>query len=341
MSTENRTSNSVFDIVKLILALMVAAIHASLFPEVLYPWLRIAVPLFFILSSYFLFLKVNASADKRSVIKRYIVRNLRLYAFYFILLLPYTIYVRDWFAEGVGKGLLLLLRDFFFASTFPASWYIMASVIAVVLISFASKYLSGRALCRITFLLYLLIAFRSAYYHLYFDKIPILSSAVNAYDQIFTPAYTSFPVALFWVAVGKRFAEARERTDGLFWRKAVLLVLSGAGLWLEWNFVRIKTGRLNYDCYLMLALFVPVLFDLIRSIPAKYYAAGPNLRKISTVIYTTHMPFLTVASALLRRMQIAYPLFCYTFAVCGCLVTSLLILHFEKKPYLRWLKYAH
>lgn len=37
----------IFDVVKFCLALMVVAIHSKLFPMLLYPWLRLAVPLFF------------------------------------------------------------------------------------------------------------------------------------------------------------------------------------------------------------------------------------------------------------------------------------------------------
>ena len=36
----------IFDLVKLILSIMIVAIHTSLFPTILYPWLRLAVPLF-------------------------------------------------------------------------------------------------------------------------------------------------------------------------------------------------------------------------------------------------------------------------------------------------------
>ena len=46
---------AIFDIVKFFLSLMVVAIHCELFPLTLYPWLRLAVPLFFVISSYLFF----------------------------------------------------------------------------------------------------------------------------------------------------------------------------------------------------------------------------------------------------------------------------------------------
>ena len=86
---------AIFDIVKFIMALMVVAIHSSLFPMVLYPWLRLAVPMFFIISSYFFFgnlRKVETDKEKNKRLWKYVKRNLILYGFWFVVLLPYTLY---------------------------------------------------------------------------------------------------------------------------------------------------------------------------------------------------------------------------------------------------------
>ncbi len=75
-----------YDLIKFFLSLLVLAIHSTLYPMILYPWLRIAVPLFFIISSKFVFLKLrDASKEEQKVIlKKFIVRNL-----HFVLLLWY------------------------------------------------------------------------------------------------------------------------------------------------------------------------------------------------------------------------------------------------------------
>lgn len=55
-----------YDLVKFFLSLLVLAIHTKLYSMILYPWLRIAVPLFFMISAYFLFSKMrDASPDKQ------------------------------------------------------------------------------------------------------------------------------------------------------------------------------------------------------------------------------------------------------------------------------------
>ena len=57
----NKTNYDILDLAKFIFSLMILAIHTSLFPKILYPWLRIAVPMFFIISSFLLFKKINNS----------------------------------------------------------------------------------------------------------------------------------------------------------------------------------------------------------------------------------------------------------------------------------------
>lgn len=98
----------VLDLTKLVLSIMIVAIHTSLFPNILYPWLRLAVPLFFIISSFLLFSKVNnvSLTEKDIVVKNYIIRQLKLYLFWFIILLPLTVIIRkEWI---IGGGVILI-----------------------------------------------------------------------------------------------------------------------------------------------------------------------------------------------------------------------------------------
>lgn len=125
------------DLSRVVLAFMVVCIHASLFPKYLIPYLRLSVPLFFMITSFFFFRKTASmqdSSEKTAYLKKFVIRNLKLYFFYFILLLPVTLMKRQWFSEGIIKGLLHFFRSLVFGSTFVASWFIMASVIGVAII---------------------------------------------------------------------------------------------------------------------------------------------------------------------------------------------------------------
>ena len=73
---------------KLILSIFVVVIHTTGL-DIFSPILRFAVPLFFMLSSYFFFSKYDSTDDtyeRRDMLFKYIKRNLQLYAFLFIAL---------------------------------------------------------------------------------------------------------------------------------------------------------------------------------------------------------------------------------------------------------------
>lgn len=63
----------ILDLIKFVFSIMIVAIHTELLPNILYPWLRLAVPLFFIISSFLLFSKINKSSKDEKWI---IIKNL-------------------------------------------------------------------------------------------------------------------------------------------------------------------------------------------------------------------------------------------------------------------------
>ena len=161
---KSKTNYDIFDITKLILSFMVVAIHVELYPMVLYPWLRLAVPLFFIISSFILFMKLQRSPDKNNIVKEYIIRLLKLYCFWFILLLPITIYLRrSWFNDGILLGIFNVIKNIFFGSTFGGSWYISSTIFGILIVYFLSKKVNNKVLFLIFLLMYIFCCFSSSY----------------------------------------------------------------------------------------------------------------------------------------------------------------------------------
>ena len=85
---------NLFDIAKFILSVMVVAIHTSFYPEYLYPWLRLAVPLFFVISGYLFFTK---SGGGKLNLYKFVNRVIVLYIFWTIALLPLIFLYRKWY----------------------------------------------------------------------------------------------------------------------------------------------------------------------------------------------------------------------------------------------------
>ena len=333
---------AIFDIVKFIMALMVVAIHSSLFPMVLYPWLRLAVPMFFIISSYFFFgslCKLETDKDKNRRWWKYVKRNLILYGFWFVLLLPYTLYVQRYFDSGVLRGTFNFIKSLLFGDTFPASWFIQASIVSVTVIFFASKKIKDRYLFALSFLIYCFAVLRSSYWSVVED-VTLINTAYKVYHFAFSAPMFNASSAFIWIVIGKLFAEKKIRINKIF--AIVGILMSSVLLYVEWIFVRALNGSFNNDCYLFLiptAFFAFQLISLIRVSPNDITVF---LGKSSTLIYTTHIPTIAVISLLLQRfLSITDNLLVFVLVVILCTAGSYIVLKLEKMRAFRWLKYSH
>ena len=104
------------DLSKWILSLMVVAIHVApargFWYEMMIPVLRLAVPLFFMISGYLLFIRMKElDHDKQNeAVIKYLFRILKLYFAWMILLFPVTVWNRKYFDEGILAGLKKILK---------------------------------------------------------------------------------------------------------------------------------------------------------------------------------------------------------------------------------------
>ena len=122
-----RKTIEILDVTKFVLAIMVVGIH-TLGKYGIYPLFRIAVPLFFMISSYLFF----SNPEKRGNIgflKKFCIRNLKLYCFWFIVLMPVFLPLGGYLTGNLLFNVFKLIIKVFFGSTFTASWYISALVI--------------------------------------------------------------------------------------------------------------------------------------------------------------------------------------------------------------------
>ena len=185
-----------YDILKLVLAILIVGIHSSKAGMILRPVLRLAVPLFFMISSYLFFLKqgtLNSWQERLKGLKKYAKRILLLYLFWFVLLLPCTIYYREWYVDFGPEKLLVIARSFFFGSTFIASWFLMASLMGVAIVWLLASWKmrngwiigSGAAI-------YVLCCLVSNYNEA-LKGCPHFLEAYQTYVNLFTLPLNSFP----------------------------------------------------------------------------------------------------------------------------------------------------
>jgi hypothetical protein len=110
---ETKQSNSVIDVAKFFMAIGVVALHCQVDLAALNVFYKLAVPLFFMFSSYFLFGKLSSAKNREEssrAIKAFVVRNLKLYTFWLAIQLPLLISYQSFDTSvNVVVGLLMFI----------------------------------------------------------------------------------------------------------------------------------------------------------------------------------------------------------------------------------------
>lgn len=245
------------DMFKIIAAILVVAIHTQLLcgTEAGYYircLCRIAVPFFFVCSSYLFW-------SKHGSIKKYTKRILLLYFVWLILSLPYVVNSFFMNSNSAAYNVAQFVRGLLFHNTFHASWYLMSSVIAMNLVYWLSKRLSNKILQTIGMALYL-FSLLSCSYHGVTDKIGI-NTWYPFFEQLFVPS-NSFFVAFIYIVIGKLIAE-KDSVSSL--KKSIILsaqfLILGGG-----RNIFCKGMDQVYRCFCFLTIFYILLFP----VPVEY-----------------------------------------------------------------------
>ncbi|MBQ0164440.1 MAG: acyltransferase [Bacteroidales bacterium] len=329
-----------YDILKITLAVLIVALHTRPLSNDFQPILRLAVPIFFIMTSFFFYNKVKdlGKEETNAALGKFVCRNLLLYLFWFIVLIPVTLYRHNWFDSGIVMGLARMIRSFLFGSTFAASWFITSSVIAVTLTTFISRRCKNVWLLILSLLAYLFCSLDANYHHL-ICAAPQIEKAFGLYHLALGVPYISFPSALVWIVMGKIIAEHQVKISARFRYTALLIAF--ALLFVEHYIGYQKGWILDDDCYLFLLIVCPLIFIVISQ-----YTVHPRhdmlMRKMSTMIYCSHLSLLTIIELCFSHYGIEanrWLLFLLCLASAFCL--SCLILWLEEKRKIKILKYSH
>ena len=334
-----------FDVLKIILALFIVAIHTTPIDFSLRPLFRLAVPLFFILSSYLFFSKQSrliSDIDKTIALKKFVSRYLKLYLFWFVVLLPITIVVRKWYIAPGFNTILSVLQCFFFDSTFRASWFLMAALINVVFVWAISKRIHDKWLLLLGIILYSFCCLTSNYYSLIQNEG--ILNAYSTYQSIFTSPYNSFPVALLFVVYGKILAEKSVSIPQQL--VFLLTIISLILLYVEYYVIcHFNVDVIQDDSFIFLIPSSLFCFMYIGQSGWTLKAETLKIRKASTVIYCCHASFTSIVSYILEKCDIKslilYYVSLFLITLLVCVMTFVVIDKLEKKPHLGFFKYAH
>lgn len=335
-----KKSKDIFDILKIVLSVFVVGIHAEMFVTILNPLFRMAVPLFFITSSYFFFGKlqyVKGLNERRNCLKKFIKRNLTLYMFWFLVLMPITIYIRGWYNKPIIEICVDIIKRLLFNSTFRASWYIIALTIGVSIVFFISKRLTNNAIIFIGGIIYIICVLTSNYYGVIEDNV-VFVKGYEWYISHFMSLINSWPVSLLWIALGKKIAE--KNTNYNMKLLVAIASVSFVSLYCEQYFIYNAGISKANDCYFSLVPLCFSIFLMIKDLDVSCRNAR-IYRKLSTIIYTSHASIITVLSPVLTMLGLNNNLLLFVFTITIGVLLCISIGVLENKKYFRWLKYSY
>lgn len=324
-----------FDLLKFILCFFVVSIH-TMGKYSLYPFVRMAVPIFFILSAYLFFRTLDGTQDAPKL-KKFLLRNARLYAFWFVALLP--VFLGGYLHGNLVRNFAKLAGRIVLGSSFAASWYLAALMIGVTAVYLLRKYIHPNLILLFGLILYLICCANSNYRGLFSETGLIVQLNYRYPGTI----YNSFPVGILWIAIGNRLATAEPKPLQRKWCLLAVAVSCGL-LVLEYAIVQKLGCAVDNDCYLMLIPVSVAVFLAAKNSRLHLGCAG-TLRKLSTIVYCLHGSAAEVLMVLLPLSRLhsdllaGLILFGATAAV--SVLVGLLLLRLERCRGLHWLRWSH
>lgn len=283
------------DIFRVVCALLVLSIHMPPFadysPELTF-WLeqivsKLAVPLFFVISGYFLADKIN---DWQRV-KGYLLRLLRLYFVYTVLYFPQIIYEFRKTGDSMAWFVPVFLRDFFLCGPYTHLWYFQAVIVAALLIYILKNKtsLGDGTILTAAFCLYLIGCVGCTYRSVAIQQEAFRTMA-EAYEHVFVTTRNGVFFGFLFVFTGY-FIRVHQEQIQKSWYPVLALaffgVMHGEAYILK-SALHIEDGL---DMLFSLPLAVSFVFLVIRSvkISEQYADVGKYFRKLSVLIFGLHL----------------------------------------------------
>ncbi len=286
------------DIFRVIAAFLIIAIHTAPFLSInetadfifVHIIARAAVPFFFMVTGYFLYLSME-KGNKFSL-KRTLNKLIGIYIFGIFLYLPLNLYGSYFNQTNLP---FQIVKDLIFDGTFYHLWYLPATIIGILLLKLLLRKFPMPYVFIITLALYIIGLGGDSYYGI----VTQISAVNKIYDFLFKIMdYTRnglffAPVYLFlgaWIAYSKHKIKAQFAVIGLIISNALLLT---EGLLLH-NF----NVQRHDSMYIMLLPCMYFLFSILLQCNGN---SMKELRILSMVIYLIH-PWIIVIIRLFAKI---------------------------------------
>lgn len=322
-----------FDLLKFLMATVIVSLHAEVTTVMSPPaagcfanFQALAVPIFFVLSSYLFFEKLKNTQAPIKNLWLFEKRLLILYLIWSVIMLPITLRNHDYLNYGI-LGVLLWVKDFFFDYTFLASWFFGALLVATPIVYVLRKKVF--LLVFISLSLYCCFAF--------YDILPLnLKYPYELYHRYLGFPQRSFLCGVVWISVGcilsKYDVMLRARdlliNSRLMLMGGVFLVVNCMLAACVWNWFQL-IGVLAF-----IVCFYLVLYGTTNS---RIISICKTLRQSSIIIFCVHYPLLHIIWRYVPNDKII----AFGLALVLSFILSFLIVQLSKTKRLQFLKYLY
>lgn len=336
VNTQNRVvggGNIVgFDLLKFVMAIFIVSIHTQAFCNVpslgfyMFPIVRAAVPVFFVLSSYFFSLKLRKGNLENGMLAKYLSRIGLLYLFWAIVNLPFVVkHIMAYRADGFGFMIIETIRDILFSYTYSGSWFLSAMMLSIIVLFYICKYKFPEWLMALLAMFSLVIVFKNEY-------LPFMD---RFYDVIRTYIRPELDLTFFagfpWVVLGYLLSgintNKHEITHGKFLFSSIVFCI-----------ILYIISLCFPESILIRILFVMTIVITFYAIPDNKILPYKLLRNVSILIFFIHFDVLFIlkklTGATLGEGILSWCLVSVTSVVLACLTLKI-----ESK--VKILKYSH
>ena len=282
------------DCLKVVMAIIVVAIHTSPQTNInnvllkdFIPYLyNLAVPFFFTASGFLIWNKIydSTKTEKINRLKGWIIKTFRLYIVWTAIYIPLTIYGFHIDNNSIIKSTLIFLRNIVFVGENYMSWplwYLLGMLVAAVLIyimvSLNAKAKTMYSIATVMALVGILLD--------YCNNNNILTAIVSPYFKLFLTTRNGFFQGLPYIMIGISIAN-----EGIIKSKKWLTAIFVLSFIAHTFGYQLATFIMSY------ALFsLTIQFDL----PKRKDNLYQNCRITITIVYFVHMIFVAYLTILL------------------------------------------
>lgn len=329
---KSRTYNGL-DLLKFIMSLFVVMIHvkpnahSEVLTMVFNPILSVAVPVFFVLSSVLIFNKLTKVGGGAPLVK-YCKRLSLLYFCWLIVDIWFVLFKRPYISDGFPSGCLEFIKDLFFGTTFPGSWFLSALLVSVVLVYIGCRTIGKFATAGIALLISLYVS--------WIDFLPVEMRVLYEWyaTNVRQEVNLSFPSQMIWVVIGMFIGTNLDRI--LPYKKSIY----------QWGIgLSIVLYAVSVFCHIMLVKYVWVvticLIAFFLDLPDR--PIYRHIRNYSILIFLFHFSIagkMSLFCSIVGDSLLTNWLY-YILVVMVSIIFAEVIMRLERVRHLEFLNYLH